>query len=101
METALKQSLLLTHGTVYGQMPEYIQPYVFPDRTSSKKNAELVPYQRDWFYLHQGSTSHLIGTKTHDSSPIDILSWYAGQGETGETGMEIWQQCLTLFMRHI
>lgn len=59
--------------------------------------------QQDWrnnLFSKADMPTLPLGTMT-DNAPIDVISWNAGQGLVVVDGMEWWQQCMTLFMRHI
>ncbi len=94
----LKQSLLITHGTVYGYtVPEALaKEYV--GISSSFTNGWVLPWRQD-LYPALPATPAIFGPLTHNE-PIDFIHWYAGPGSVGEDGLEWWRQCLTL-LRHI
>jgi len=96
----LKHSLLLTHGTVYGQAPGDAGYYVFPDITTSIENSWATPWRTNIPYAVVAANHNMVGTITHNE-PIDVISWNAGNGRVSPTGLEIWEQCMTLFMRHV
>lgn len=99
METALKHSLLLTHGTIYGDIPAVL-PWV--DYTAKSASLDQMADQVEWrngLYYADPVATALHGAMTNNA-PIDVYSW-AVTGHAGETGLEWWQQCMTLFMRHI
>jgi len=98
----IKHSLLLIHGTIYGCLPEPHPEmlYVWPGRSNSLVRAEATPWRASVPYTCLAADHDVVGTITHNE-PIDVVSWYAGPGEIKITGMEIWEQCMTLFMRHI
>lgn len=99
METALKHSLLLTHGTTYGYIPTVLQGKDCTDRFPALyRMADQVEW-RSGLYPSEVASSCFVGSMT-DNAPIDFHSWSV-IGNIGETGMEWWQQCMTLFMRHI
>jgi hypothetical protein len=98
----MKRSLLILQGIVYGDLT---MPY--PDLLKIMDNlpggivaAASVPWRNDTPYLAAPANFNLYGPMT-DHAPIDMISWAAGPGVIGPTGMEIWEQCMTLFMRHI
>lgn len=96
----MRADLLLLHGTIYGYLGETDGNYVFPDLPSGFVNAEVVPW-RDNIPFVTGPNTDMYGPITADNIPIDVVSWPAGTGVVGPNGLDIWQQCLTLFMRHI
>jgi len=97
----LKHSLLLIHGTVYGQyQPDIDGYYVFPDITTSIENSWATPWRINIPYVGVAANHNMVGTITHNE-PIDVISWNAGNGRVSPTGLEIWEQCMTLLMRHV
>lgn len=98
METALKQSLLLTHGTIYGAIAPALSWHDCPGKPSGFAfMADQVAW-RSGLYYSQLSLPELMGPVT-DNAPIDVIQWTT-VGHKGESGMEWWQQCVTLLMRH-
>lgn len=100
METALKQSLLLTHGTIYGDIAEYL-PFIdcIPDVNPTAVRSASVTEWRAGQMQPESRQEILMGTMT-DNAPIDFHHWTM-VGGIGESGLEWWQQCMTLFMRHV
>jgi hypothetical protein len=94
---------LIIHGTIYGQLDNEIDIrslFKVPDLPSSIDNSLLINFMDDWPYkcaafpnLHQGTITY--------NEPIDFIHWNAGYAQVNKTGFEIWEQCLTLFLRHI
>jgi hypothetical protein len=99
-ELELKNSLVLIHQTIYGDIPVEVPYSVTTAITSSIENSWLVNYRQDLYYKSPALSSNIFGPMTNNM-PIDTVHWYAGPGHVPETGMEIWEQCMTLFMRHI
>ncbi len=99
-ELELKNSLLLIHQTIYGELIGEGTYFVPSLLSSSIENSWLVNYRQDWFYKAAPASYSLFGPMT-DNMPISVTHWYAGPGHVPETGLEIWEQCMTLFMRHI
>lgn len=99
METELKHSLLLTHGTIYGYVADSL-PYV--DYTGKSTSVVKFADQAEWraaLYPVIPASPVLDGSMTNNA-PIDFHHWTMA-GYVGESGLEWWQQCMTLFMRHI
>jgi len=59
-----------------------------------------IPWRQDIYSAWPPQDNLVFGPLTNNA-PIDVISWIAGPGEIKITGMEIWQQCMTLFMRHV
>ena len=95
----LKQSLLITHGTVYGYTTPETLTKEYVGISSSFTNGWVLPWRPD-LYPALPAPPAIFGPMTNNA-PIDVISWYAGPGSVGEDGMGWWRQCLTLFMRHI
>lgn len=94
----LKKSLLITHGTVYGEIPADPGHIDYAGISSSISDSWELPWRQELYHV-QAPDQLPFGPLT-DNAPIDVVSW-PGTGELSPSGMEIWQQCLTLFMRHI
>jgi hypothetical protein len=97
METALKQSLLLTHGTVYGHaMPAVPVGFTGMSASIERHNVAGFNWDADVPYLAT-YTANPLGTMT-DNSPIDIISWTV----TGSPAVDLlapWRQCAVLLTR--
>ena len=94
METALKQSLLLTHGTVYGVMLP-VAPWV--DCQNMDRWGSTTPWITTVPYVAAGPLENMVGSLT-DNSPIDLISWTAGPGQLCPDPMEWWRSCTHLMM---
>ena len=95
-----KAGLLLIHGTVYGTIAEAL-----PWRDMDNKSVSVckLTSQVDWrnnLYPNAQPASCLQSPLLTDNAPIDVISWNL-TGYTGESGLEWWQQCMSLFLRHI
>lgn len=99
-ELMQRHSLLIIHGTIYGEIDFSPGAREWSDRQAGVVAAELISFRADWPYKAPPPDYSLYGGMT-EYTPIDVISWYAGPGDYGWTGMEIWQMCLTLFLRHI
>jgi len=91
--------LLLLHGTIYGDIAQVLPVVQFTGRSSNfDAQVDQDEWREDLFgaYLPEAAIS---GTMTYNE-PIDFIHWTM-DGHIGETGMEWWQQCMTLLMRHI
>lgn len=97
METELKHSLLLTHGTIYGYSAESAPWTAFAGSNVVRRTGP-VEWRAD-LYTHENHKDMPVGMMT-DNTPIDFISWSV-VGHVSESGLEWWQQCMTLFMRHI
>ncbi|HBI15014.1 MAG TPA: hypothetical protein DDY20_05800 [Desulfobulbaceae bacterium] len=94
----LKQSLLLTHGTIYGNLPP-AEPWI----DFSGKSANIDQWGTPVFWLADipyaaSPDPAVVGTLT-DNSPIDFIHWDAGPGVEPPSALFPWQQCLTLLTR--
>ena len=99
METTQKQSLLLTHGTIYGYTADSLPFHVYDALSKSVvKRADQVEWHST-LYPELQIADVLDGMLTN-TAPIDFYHWNIA-GDVGESGLELWQQCMTLFMRHI
>lgn len=74
--------------------------YVYPGLPAGVESSWSVPWRAGLFTAVAPLDTAIGGPLTHNE-PIDVISWTAGPGEIKVTGLEIWQQCLTLFMRHV
>lgn len=99
VDIKLEHSLLLTHGTIYGEVAADAPFKEFDGISASIVSGWAVPWRQD-HYVVIVADPFLVGPLA-EVVPIDVVSWNAGPGAVKESGMEIWQQCLTLFMRHI
>jgi hypothetical protein len=93
-----KHALLLLHGTVYGTLRDSPPVKDYEGITASIGNSYATPWRQDLLAGFLPPDTRL--GPMIDNSPIDVISWSA-IGDQGESGMEIWNKCLTLFMRHI
>ena len=94
----LKESLLLTHGTVYGDIAADT-PWI--DYAGKSDNIDLWGSTTFWLTNIPGAGAFipsLYGPMT-DQTPIDVIHW-SMIGSKGETGMEWWQSCLSM-LRHL
>lgn len=99
-EELFKQSLLLTHGTIYGTVGGPVGPWVdFASLSASFNKQAGVSAWMDALFYKGDPEVDLTGALT-DNLPIDVVSWQ-NTGRLDHTGLEWWQQCMTLFMRHI
>lgn len=98
METLLKHSLLLTHGTVYGQ----IDPLSWFDlRPKSANIDQWDDPDYNWLDgLFERRVMAATGTGIMtDNSPVDLVHWSAG-GSLDVSPMVQWRGCLKL-LRHV
>ncbi|WP_310601433.1 hypothetical protein [Desulfobulbus sp.] len=91
-----KNELLLLHGTIYGQIPAQVPWYDCPFKTS---NIDQYGKPTDIPYLLTELRSCITGDLANNT-PIDVVHWNAA-GVTKWSGMEWWEGCMTLFMRHV
>lgn len=94
----LKHSLLLTHGTVYGQIDALSVHALSPKSVNIDQwNDPAYDWKRGLFErLIMSSTES--GTAT-DNAPIDFIHW-ATTGTASLSPMEPWRNC-TKLLRHI
>lgn len=94
----LKHSLLLTHGTVYGQI-DPLAVFEFSPKSVNIDQWHNPAY--DWkvglFELRTMATTS-TGTMTNNA-PVDLVHW-TGAGGFGRSPMVQWRTCLKL-LRHI
>jgi len=93
----IKNSFLLTHNTVYGNI--YTELYRAPIDISDS----ILGITSDWkltLFDTFLSEEALIADPYSMWTVTDVISW-SGTGNLDMTGMEIWERCLALFMRHI
>lgn len=98
MRDLQKAALLLTHGTIYGCLDPVVLSCDFAGISGTIANG-FAATRLDEIFINAEPVASLQGPMTRNE-PIDFISW-SGSGYVGITGMEIWQRCLTLFMRHI
>lgn len=68
---------------------------------SSTVVAGVAPQPNDSDYPYMVAPEGCVHGPMTDNGPIDVVSW-EGSGVMAPDGyLEWWQQCLTLFMRHI
>lgn len=100
LETALKHSLLIIHGTVYGtspSMPGWKGFDLFPSAHLAKEKSVCRPvfaFPADIIPVPS------CGPLT-DNTPIDMLPWSVTGGGQPVNILAPWQQCLTLYTRSI
>jgi hypothetical protein len=82
-----------------GYLPPALFYKEFEAISTSISAGWTVPWRQDLPWMAGLAALILYGPLT-DNAPIDVIHWSA-EGDMGESGLEIWQQCLTLFMRHI
>lgn len=99
MDEAIKHSLLITHGTIYGDIPVIlpVKQYEYTSASVVKLSGQVE--WRNGLFRFADCLASPVGTMT-DNSTIDFHHW-SMVGGLGESGLEQWQQCMTLFMRHI
>lgn len=94
----LKHSLLLTHGTVYGQ----IDP--LPRHDLSPKSINIDQWNdpdydwRDGLFEVRSMAATDTGAMT-DNTPVDVIHW-SGTGVHALSPMAPWRNCIKL-LRHI
>ena len=94
----LKHSLLLTHGTIYGQI-DPLAPVALADKSVNIDQWDNPDY--DWRVgLFEVRTMALssAGTMT-DNSPVDLVHWSA-TGHMALSPMTHWRTCMKV-LRHI
>lgn len=92
--------LLLTHGTIYGTLPPAVPWAIFADMPTTVAAAVAPqPESADYPYA-VAPPGYLSGTLT-DNSPIDVISWTGAGKFASEGHLSWWEQCMTLFMRHV
>ena len=95
-----KSAYLLLHGTIYGDIATALPWKDMPGKSASVcTRADQVAWRNNLFSKAAMPTLP-VGTMTNNA-PIDVISWNAGPGMAVVDGVEWWQQCMTLFMRHI
>lgn len=95
-----KSAYLFLHGTIYGEIADALPWEDMPGKSASVCTRTS---QDDWvdnLFSKAAPPILPLGTMTNNA-PIDVISWNAGPGAPVVDGMEWWQQCMTLFMRHI
>ena len=95
-----KAGLLLIHGTVYGTIADALP---WRDMDGKSPNVCKVTSTEEWraaLFLNAAPATCLQSPDLINNAPIDVVSWSI-TGYTGESGLEWWQQCMTLFLRHI
>ena len=98
MSTLLKHSLLLTHGTVYGQ----IDPLAV--HALSPKSVNIDQWHNpdyDWkvgLFERRPTAANDVGTMT-DNAPVDFIHW-STSGSLALSPMAPWRGCMKL-LRHI
>lgn len=98
METLLKHSLLLTHGTVYGQ----IDPLGWFDLRPKSTNIDQwddpgYDWKQGLFDLRTMAAT-ATGAMT-ENAPVDLVSWSVA-GSLEVSPMVQWRGCLKL-LRHV
>ena len=98
MSILLKHSLLLTHGTVYGQ----IDPIGWHDLASKSVNIDQWHDPAyDWqvgLFERRTMAPVSVGAMT-DNAPIDFIHW-STTGTLAISPMAPWRSCMKL-LRHI
>ena len=98
-ETALKQSLLLTHGTIYGVASPLAWRGFDGISATVSNGIAPKPGDSDFPFLAAPITNE-HGPLT-DNTPIDVVHW-TGTGYVHPEGLlSWWNDCLSLLMRHI
>lgn len=90
--------LLLLHGTIYGHLGASLP---WADFSAKSASLDKMADQTEWrsgLFPTELAAGALDGAMT-DNAPIDVVSWSAS-GSIGETGLELWRQCMTVLMRH-
>lgn len=98
MSILLKHSLLLTHGTVYGQR-QSLAPVDLADKSINIDQWNNPAY--DWKVgLFERRSMAATGTGTiTDNAPVDLISW-STTGSAALSPMAPWRNCMKL-LRHI
>jgi len=99
-EEALKHSILLTHGTVYGVLVSALDAVPYHGLSPSICKFSGQDQWRDELWPVIAPPAFLEGVMT-DMAPIDFVHWDTGTGFVSEGCFSWWRQCMTLFMRHI
>jgi len=98
-EEILKHSLLITQGIVYGDTVPVMPYYDFPEKSSNIDQWGSPVWRLSGFPKAVTAQANHAGTMT-DCGPVQFITW-AGSAKVGITGSEWWEQCMTLFMRHV
>lgn len=96
----LKGALLYLHDTVYGKLFEPLTPYrIYDDIPSGIDESYSVPWRQD-LGITQPVSFYLVGDRTKN---IPVYSWHREDliGANTYNGTWIWEDCMTLIMRHI
>jgi len=91
--------LLLLHGTIYGYAQPVLPVIQFNGRSSSYDAINDPVDWRGGLFGKYYPIDDFYGGMTFNE-PVDFIHWPI-DGRLGETGLEWWQQCMSLFMRHI
>lgn len=94
----LKHSLLLTHGTVYGQIDPLTRLDLSPKSANIDQWNDPNYNWRDGLFERRGMAATQTGPMT-DNAPIDFIHWTVA-GAPDLSAMTQWQGCLKL-LRHI
>jgi len=94
----LKQSLLLIHGAIYGQIKDSIGVVQFSGLTNSIEQYDYagfdwdsdVPYAASFITIGSGSMT--------DNTPIDVAHWNVGGNEPYDI-LSPWRGCMGLLVR--
>lgn len=98
MSLLLKHALLLTHGTVYGQIDPLAAHALFP---KSVNIDQWINPSYDWkvgLFERRTMADTNTGTKS-DNTPIDFIHWTTA-GNHALSPMAPWRNC-TKLLRHI
>jgi hypothetical protein len=99
-ETLLKHSLLITHGTIYGEVFLETVHHTPPDITDNILTIwnAAKPGNVDFPFIQGAVTPTMSSSITHNE-PVDIVHWDAGPGSASSSGMFPWEQCAVLLVR--
>lgn len=97
-EVLLKQSLLLTHGTVYGQIDPLAALALSPKSTNIDQWDNPDYNWRVGLFEIRTMAPASTGTMT-DNAPVDLVHWGA-TGHLALSPMAHWRTCMKV-LRHI
>lgn len=92
--------LLLLHGTIYGVLPPDIAWIGLAD-ISATVAAGIAPQPEADDYPYMASPAGWFKGSMTDTSPIDFVHWSGAGTIVLDGNLSWWEQCMTLFMRHI
>ena len=98
MSILLKQSLLLTHGTIYGQALS-LAPVDLANKSVNIDQWNNPSYDRKVGLFERRTMADTNTGTTSDNAPIDFIHWTTA-GNHALSPMAPWRNC-TKLLRHI